>query len=97
MALRASLALGTSGVRERRTAPASDSEPDPELFGRLRALRRRLADEAGMPAYIVFNDRTLREMAARRPDSAAALLAIPGVGQAKLERWGKAFLRELQR
>ncbi|CAN5641106.1 hypothetical protein BH23GEM9_BH23GEM9_06700 [soil metagenome] len=68
---------------------------DVELFERLRSLRKRLADEAGVPAYIVFSDATLKAMAERRPGSAAELLAVPGVGPAKLERFGQAFLLEL--
>jgi ATP-dependent DNA helicase RecQ len=72
---------------------------DPEgeaLFQGLRELRKELADREGVPAYIVFNDRTLREMAARRPASPAQLLEVPGVGPAKLERWGEAFLEAIR-
>jgi ATP-dependent DNA helicase RecQ len=65
---------------------------DRELFDALRAMRRELADEAGVPAYIVFGDRVLLEMVERKPESHAALLRVPGVGQAKLERYGDAFL-----
>lgn len=67
-----------------------------DLFGRLRDLRRRLADERGVPAYVVFSDRTLREMAARRPTTPDALLEVSGVGPAKLERYGEAFLEALR-
>ena len=45
-----------------------------------------------MPAYIVFSDKVLREMAARRPGTPDELLDVPGVGPAKLERYGRAFL-----
>jgi ATP-dependent DNA helicase RecQ len=69
---------------------------DAELFQRLRDLRKRLADEHGVPAYIVFSDATLRGMAEQRPSSEAELLDVPGVGPAKLERWGAAFLEELR-
>ncbi len=72
---------------------------DPEgerAFEGLRELRKELADRAGVPAYIVFNDRTLREMVARRPGTAEELLDVPGVGPAKLERWGDAFLEALR-
>jgi ATP-dependent DNA helicase RecQ len=68
---------------------------DRELFDALRAMRRELADEAGVPAYIVFGDRVLLEMVDRKPDSHATLLQVPGVGQAKLERYGDAFLEVL--
>jgi ATP-dependent DNA helicase RecQ len=62
------------------------------LFERLRALRKELADHQGVPAYIVFSDKVLREMAARRPRTPEELLDVPGVGPAKLERYGQAFL-----
>jgi len=45
-----------------------------------------------VPAYIVFSDKVLREMASRRPGTPAELLDVPGVGPAKLERYGQAFL-----
>jgi ATP-dependent DNA helicase RecQ len=59
-------------------------------------LRRRLADAEGKPAYIIFSDAVLREMAQKRPTSEAALLRVSGVGVAKLERYGKAFLEVLR-
>jgi ATP-dependent DNA helicase RecQ len=80
----------TSGA----VAPAADAA-DEALFERLRALRKKLADEQGVPAYIVLNDRSLRELAARRPASADEMLEISGIGPAKLERYGEAFLRAL--
>jgi ATP-dependent DNA helicase RecQ len=67
-----------------------------ELFQRLRALRRALADAEGVPAYIVFSDAVLARMAAERPTDEAGLLAVPGVGPAKLARYGQAFLRALR-
>ncbi|HTU64406.1 MAG TPA: DNA helicase RecQ [Steroidobacteraceae bacterium] len=63
-----------------------------ELFEALRALRKRLADEAGMPPYIVFNDASLREMAQRQPKNLPEFSTIPGVGQAKLARYGDQFV-----
>ncbi len=65
---------------------------DRMLFDELRAVRRQLADAANVPAYIVFGDRVLLEMVARRPGSPEALLRVPGVGRAKLERYGDTFL-----
>jgi ATP-dependent DNA helicase RecQ len=87
---------------ERRLSRASmarqDAGPaDEELFGRLRALRKELADQQGVPAYIVFSDKVLWEMAARRPSAASELLDVPGVGPAKLERYGERFLVEIAR
>ena len=66
------------------------------LFNRLRALRKTLADERGVPAYVVFSDKTLQDMAARRPGSPAELLAVHGVGLRKLAEYGDAFLAELR-
>ena len=65
------------------------------LFERLRDLRKKLADGQGVPAYIVFSDKVLLEMVARRPANEGELLDVPGVGPAKLEKYGPAFLGEL--
>jgi ATP-dependent DNA helicase RecQ len=70
---------------------------NPELFQRLRALRRRLADAEGVPAYIVFSDAVLRAMSARAPRTTLDLAAISGIGPAKLARYGEAFLEEIRR
>jgi ATP-dependent DNA helicase RecQ len=75
--------------------PAPDSA-DGSLFQRLRALRRTLADAENVPAYIVFSDAVLARMAAARPTDEAGLLAVSGVGPAKLARYGSAFLRVLR-
>jgi ATP-dependent DNA helicase RecQ len=65
---------------------------DEELFEHLRTLRKQLADSRGVPAYVVFNDATLRAMASARPSSQSEFLALPGVGAAKLETYGDVFL-----
>ena len=62
------------------------------LFEALRTLRKRLADEAGMPPYIVFNDASLRDMAQRQPTTLEEFSTILGVGQAKLARYGEQFV-----
>jgi ATP-dependent DNA helicase RecQ len=62
------------------------------LFDRLRALRKRLADEHGLPPYVVFHDATLREMAERRPLTLNQFAELPGVGHAKLARYGDQFI-----
>ena len=66
---------------------------DGELLTLLKSLRLHLARENGVPAYLVFNDATLLEMAARKPKTEAELLQVPGVGPAKLEKYGSAFLK----
>jgi ATP-dependent DNA helicase RecQ len=63
-----------------------------ELFERLRALRKSLADERRVPAYVVFSDATLMRIAEERPSSAEALLGISGIGPKKLELYGDALL-----
>ena len=68
------------------------AEADRGLFEALRAERKRLAEQAGVPAYVVFQDATLAEMASQRPVSAEELAVIGGVGATKLERYGDAFL-----
>ncbi|MDA8230442.1 MAG: DNA helicase RecQ [Magnetospirillum sp.] len=67
-------------------------QADPELLAVLKALRTRLAVAEGVPAYVVFPDRTLIEMALRRPANLAEMGTVHGVGQAKLARFGQVFL-----
>ena len=74
--------------RERR-------DPSNPVFQRLRTLRKRLADAQGVPAYIVFSDQVLWDMVELRPSTPAQLLAVSGVGPAKLERYGEDFLEAL--
>lgn len=87
--------LGVRAPRVREAAPPA--EVDDELLARLKSLRKQLADANGVPAYIVFNDRTLRELAERQPSTLDEMLSISGVGAAKLERYGAAFLSEIQK
>jgi ATP-dependent DNA helicase RecQ len=86
--------------RSPRAAPAQ-GQPGRRLRGERRAgavrgaarrCRRALADEHGVPAYVIFHDATLAQMAAERPRTLADLAQINGVGAAKLERYGEAFL-----
>ena len=79
-------------ARAGRAAELAGLPVDEELFDELRALRKQLADEQNVPAYVVFSDATLAEMAARKPATSAELLEVNGVGQTKLERYGDAFL-----
>jgi ATP-dependent DNA helicase RecQ len=87
------------GARASRARPVSEaaealkSERDRELYSALRKLRLDLAKESGKPAYTVFADRTLIELALARPASAEAMSQCHGVGTRKLERYGEAFLK----
>jgi ATP-dependent DNA helicase RecQ len=83
---------GTSARAHRDSELVLDSA-GAALFERLRALRLELAQEHGVPAYVVAHDRTLRELVRLRPDTLQALCQVPGFGPQKLERYGAAFLR----
>ncbi|WP_288129385.1 DNA helicase RecQ [Microbulbifer sp.] len=65
---------------------------DQSLWEALRALRKSLAEERGVPPYVVFHDATLREMLSARPRNEAEMLAISGIGDSKLARFGEPFL-----
>jgi ATP-dependent DNA helicase RecQ len=65
---------------------------NPELFDVLRTVRLRLARERGVPPYVIFHDRTLQEMADRRPSTLDDLHDIYGVGARKAADFGDAFL-----
>ncbi len=69
---------------------------DDTLFERLRAIRAKLAKERSVPAYIIFHDKTLQEMARRRPRDLKSFLAISGVGERKLQEFGAIFLEAIQ-
>jgi superfamily II DNA helicase RecQ len=75
------------------TADGAESSPaDLALFERLRAWRRAAAAAAEVPAFVVLSDRTLRALATARPASLGELADVPGIGPAKLERYGAAVL-----
>ena len=82
---------------KRVTRREGDIACDEILFEALRALRKRLADERKVPAYVVFGDATLREIASRRPGSNEALREVPGIGAAKAERYGERILAAVGR
>lgn len=77
-------------------AQAVPEHVDAALFERLRALRRTLADAHKVPAFVVFSDRTLLDMTAKKPRTHEEFLDVDGVGQKKLERYGEAFLALLR-
>ena len=86
-----------TAARKRDPAPerAVLAEGDGDLFDRLKRLRLSIARERGVPAFVVFHDRTLTEMAARRPATPAQFADIPGVGAAKLRDFAEPFLAEI--
>ncbi|MFC0684554.1 DNA helicase RecQ [Novosphingobium clariflavum] len=92
----AAVAIVVPPKRERkRRGGGSDASANPvghPLFEALRALRRDLAQQAGVPPYVIFHDATLREMANARPATLAEMGEIGGVGTRKLEAYGEEFL-----
>jgi ATP-dependent DNA helicase RecQ len=67
------------------------------LFEELRKLRRKLAQERSMPAYIVFSDAALRDMARKRPHTPSEFLGISAAGSRKLEQYGEVMLNLIRR
>lgn len=71
------------------------TKEDP-LFNQLRALRMRMAQEAGVPPFVVFSDKSLHDMVVKMPKTEEEFLQVNGVGAAKLERYGEAFIEEIK-
>src|SRR5436189_1442758 len=84
-----------SPAKKVRTPRAGEIECDEELFERLRALRRKIEDERDVPAYIIFSDATLREMARACPQTKSEFAQIAGVGQQKLKEFAEPFLAQI--
>ncbi len=80
------------GMRPARPAGSGAGTSDRDLFETLRILRRSLAEERGIPPYLIFNDASLHEMARLRPTTEEAFLQIKGVGLRKLRELGPRFL-----
>jgi ATP-dependent DNA helicase RecQ len=68
---------------------------DVEMYDRLRELRTEIAAEKGIPPYIVFSDKTLKDLSSRQPQSKEEMLEVHGIGEVKFERYGEAFLKLL--
>ncbi|HMZ56840.1 MAG TPA: HRDC domain-containing protein, partial [Nitrospira sp.] len=73
-------------------AASLTSSVDPQLFERLRQLRKELAEEEGVAPFVIFHDKTLRTIAGHKPVTLSALLEIPGIGEVKVERYGRRVL-----
>ena len=80
------------GVKKNVSATFSDFEPDVDLMMKLKELRLKIAREENVPAFVIFSDRTLREMSQKKPKNEADFLRISGVGTVKLEKYGEKFL-----
>ncbi|CAM5280650.1 ATP-dependent DNA helicase RecQ [Aquamicrobium terrae] len=80
------------GKAERRPTQSAVVEADRDLFEALRQKRLEIARAQNVPPYVIFHDKTLIELAATRPATRATMANVPGVGQAKLDRYGATFL-----
>lgn len=80
------------GGRGNSMAASLTSSVDPQLFERLRQLRKELAEEEGVAPFVIFHDKTLRTIAGHKPETLSALLGIPGIGEIKVERYGRRVL-----
>lgn len=79
------------------TQPAAhEIKTDQQLFWRLKALRKEISAESKVPPFVIFHDNTLREMCRRLPANLEALKNIPGVGEAKLAKFGSRFLEAIR-
>ena len=79
-------------VRDSSVAASLMTSVDPQLFERLRQLRKELAEEEGVAPFVIFHDKTLRTIAGYKPMTLTALLEIPGIGEVKVERYGRRVL-----
>jgi len=91
--LRKDLLVSRKAAKSKKAARSVDiAEADQDLWEALRSCRKRLADENNVPPYVIFHDATLLQIAADKPQTPDALLAISGVGQTKLDRYGAEFM-----
>ena len=81
--------------KKSKTALSLETESDRELFERLRKLRADIAAGAGVPPYVVFSDKTLKDMCVKKPTDKSSMLDVFGVGESKFEKYGEAFLNAL--
>ena len=81
--------------KKSKTALSLETETDRELFERLRKLRADIAAGAGVPPYVVFSDKTLKDMCVKKPHNKASMLDVFGVGENKFEKYGEVFLEAI--
>jgi ATP-dependent DNA helicase RecQ len=86
----------TSSAQKKASAVSAFGDGDEELFEKLRTLRKSLADARKVPAYIIFGDRSLKDMAARRPADRSSFTQVFGVGAAKVESFADIFLKAIR-
>lgn len=82
-------------LRKGAVATKQITQNDP-MFEELRKIRKKLADDAGVPPFVIFSDKTLQDMCSRKPTSEEEFLEVNGVGTSKLEKYGEAFLTAIR-
>ncbi|MBB5181879.1 ATP-dependent DNA helicase RecQ [Planomicrobium koreense] len=82
-------------LRKGAVATKQITQNDP-MFEELRKIRKKLADDAGVPPFVIFSDKTLQDMCSRKPKSEEEFLEVNGVGTSKLEKYGEAFLTAIR-
>ncbi|MGA7279659.1 MAG: DNA helicase RecQ [Desulfocapsaceae bacterium] len=87
----------TAGSARKKRQVQLDMHYDQELFERLRQVRSRCAEQAGVPPFVIFHDKTLVDMAIKRPATLEEMQGVHGVGLSKCERYGEVFLEEIQK
>ena len=88
--------VSAKGKKKTRKGGATTAEPfEEDLFEHLRRLRKGLADDQGVPPYVVFSDAALKEMARVKPTTLLRFRGVSGVGDVKLERYGRAFVEAI--
>lgn len=90
--MRADVAGRRRRAQSRRPSAPAPDPADAALLEALKARRRELAEAQGVPAYVVFADRTLMEMARRKPRTEREMAGLYGVGEMKLKRYAESFL-----
>ena len=89
---KAQVSQGRAALSKSKKRPVIEADVDDPVFVALRAWRRTRAKAADVPAYVIFNDQTLRAVAAAKPSNRAQLGRLPGVGPVKLERYADEVL-----
>ena len=83
--------------RRQKRQRIEDTVSDKDLYERLRLLRSELANQQRVPAYVIFSNATLADMAVKQPMTVWDLMNVSGVGRIKAEQYGELFLREIRR
>jgi ATP-dependent DNA helicase RecQ len=81
--------------KEKKKSTAKAKTPKTGLFEKLRLLRQRIAEDQGVPAYVVFGDVSLKDMELKMPKNEKEFMEVSGVGQAKLEKYADVFIKEI--